>query len=104
MLVEMRTYTLHCGAIPAYLAAYQSHGMAVQLRHLPRLLGSFTNDIGPLNQVVFLWGYADFAERSRCRAALAQDPLWRPYVEMIREFIQTQENRILLPTSFSPMH
>jgi hypothetical protein len=104
MIIEMRIYTLHCGATPAYLAVYQSEGMAIQLRHLPRLLGSFTSDIGPLNQVVYLWGYEDLAERSRCRAALAQDPLWRPYVEMIRGFIQTQESRILLPTSFSPIH
>lgn len=104
MIIEMRTYTLHCGATPAYLAVYQSEGMDIQLRHLPRLLGSFTSDIGPLNQVVYLWGYEDLAERARCRGALAQDPLWRPYVEKIRGFIQAQESRILSPTSFSPMH
>lgn len=103
MIIEMRTYTLHCGSTPAYLSVYQSEGMAIQLRHLPRLLGSFTSDIGPLNQVVYLWGYEDLAERSRCRAALAQDELWRPYVEKIRGLIQKQESTILAPTSFSPI-
>lgn len=104
MIIEMRIYTLHCGATGPYLSIYQAEGMAIQLRHLPRLLGSFTSDVGPLNQVVYLWGYEDAAERSRCRAALAQDPAWRPYVEKIRGFIQAQESRILSPTAFSPIH
>lgn len=103
MIVEQRTYTLHPGAVAPYLAVYQSHGMAVQLRHLKRLLGCYTTEIGPLNQVVWLWVYEDFAERTRCRAALLQDPDWRPYTEKLRDFIQVQESRILAPTAFSPL-
>lgn len=103
MIVEQRTYTLHPGAVAPYLAVYRSDGMAVQLRHLKRLLGCYTADIGPLNQVLWLWGYEDFAERTRCRAALQQDPEWLPYTEKIRSFIHTQESRILVPTAFSPI-
>lgn len=102
MIVEQRTYTLHPGAVPAYLALYQSHGMVVQLRHLKRLLGCYTTEVGPLNQVVWLWGYEDLAERTRCRAALLQDADWPPYTEKLRDFIQAQESRILAPTTFSP--
>ncbi|MDB5830104.1 MAG: hypothetical protein JWQ73_4324 [Variovorax sp.] len=103
MIVEQRTYTLHPGAVAPYLAVYQSHGMAVQLRHLKRLLGCYTTEIGPLNQVVWLWGYEDFAERTRCRGALLQDPDWRPYTEKLFDLIQAQESRILAPTAFSPL-
>lgn len=103
MIVEQRTYTLYPGAVVPYLALYQSEGMVVQLRHLKRMLGSYTTEIGPLNQVVWLWGYGDLAERTRCRAALQQDPDWRPYTEKLRDFIQAQESRILAPTAFSPI-
>lgn len=102
MIVEHRTYTLHPGTVAPYLTAYQSMGMAVQLRHLKCLLGCYTTEIGPLHQVTWLWGYEDFAERERCRAALQQDPEWAPYTEEIRGFIQAQETRILTPTAFSP--
>ncbi len=102
MIVEQRTYTLRPGAVAPYLAFYLSHGMAVQLRHLKRLLGCYATEIGPLNQVVWLWGYEDFEERTRCRGELMRDPDWRPYTEKLREFIVEQESRILMPTTFSP--
>jgi hypothetical protein len=103
MLIEQRIYTMHMGAMAEYLAVYEADGKATQLRHLPRLVGCFTSEIGTLNQIIYLWGYEDLAERTRCRAALARDPLWPPYVQKIRPFIQSQENRILLPTAFSPI-
>lgn len=102
MIVEQRIYTLNFGSTAEYLAVHEHEGLPIQRRHLPRLLGAFTTDIGPLNQVTYLWVYADLAERARCRAALAGDPEWPVYVGRIRAFIHTQENRILAPTAFSP--
>lgn len=102
MIVEQRIYTLNFGSMAGYLAVYEQEGLPIQRRHLPRLLGAFTTDIGPLNQATYLWAYADFAERARCRSALSQDPEWPGYVSRIQRFIQAQENRILLPTTFSP--
>lgn len=103
MIVEQRIYTMKFGATAAYLALYEAEGMAVQMRYLPRLLGSFVSEIGPLNQVVNLWGYEDLAERTRCRDAMAKDPQWRAYVDKLGAFVVSQENRILTPTSFSPI-
>lgn len=102
MIVEQRIYSLNFGSMAGYLAVYEQEGLPIQRRHLPRLLGAFTTDIGPLNQATYLWAYEDLPERARCRAALALDPAWPGYVGRIRGFIHSQENCILLPTAFCP--
>lgn len=103
MIVEERIYTLKPDCIDEFLKLYENEGMAVQLRHLPRMLGYFVTEIGVLHQVIHMWGYADFAERTRCRAAMRADPEWPPYVAKVRPLFAKQENRIMLPTKWSPI-
>jgi hypothetical protein len=103
VIVEERVYSLKPECISKFLQLYETEGMSVQLRHLPRLLGYFVTEIGIMHQVVHLWGYEDFMERERCRAALAADPEWQAYVAKIRPFFAKQENRILVPTRWSPI-
>ncbi len=103
MIVEQRTYTLHPGKVPEYLRLYESEGMAIQTRILGRMVGYFTTEIGPLNQIIHMWGYEDLADRARRRAQMAADPGWKAYIPKIQALIQTQETKILIPTSFSPI-
>jgi hypothetical protein len=42
-------------------------------------------------------------DRAKRRAALYGDPEWQAFVPKALELIEKQENRILLPTRFSPM-
>ncbi|HEV3178803.1 MAG TPA: NIPSNAP family protein [Stellaceae bacterium] len=103
MIVEQRTYTLFAGKTAEYLRLYESEGMAIQTRILGRLVGYFTTEIGPLNQIIHMWGYDSFEDRSRRRAQMQADPGWKAYVAKIQPLIQTQESKILNPTSFSPI-
>ncbi len=103
MIVEQRTYTLHPGKVPEYLRNYESEGMAIQTRILGRMVGYFTTEIGPLNQIIHMWGYDSFEERAKRRAQMAADPGWKAYIAKIQPLIQTQETKILIPTSFSPI-
>jgi hypothetical protein len=103
MIVEQRTYTLHVGKVPEYLRLYESEGMAIQTRILGRLVGYFTADIGPLNQIIHMWGYESLEDRARRRAEMQADPGWKAYIAKIQPLIQTQETKILIPTSFSPI-
>jgi len=103
MIVEQRTYTLHVGKVPEYLRLYESEGMAIQTRILGRLVGYFTTDIGPLNQIIHMWGYDSLEDRARRRAQMQADPGWKAYVAKIQPLIHTQETKILIPTSFSPI-
>jgi hypothetical protein len=103
MIVEERIYTLFVGKAPEYLDLYEREGLPIQTRILPRMIGYFTTEIGPLNTIVHMWGYADLAERTEKRAQLGADPGWKAYVGKVRPLIQSQETRILVPAPFSPI-
>ncbi len=103
MIVEERTYTLEVGKVPEYLRLYEEEGLAIQTRILPRMVGYFSTELGTLNQVVHLWAYEDFEERTRKRAELVADEDWQAYVAKVRPLILHQENRILIPAPFSPI-
>jgi hypothetical protein len=103
VIVEERIYTLHAGKVPDYFKLYQDEGLEIQTRILPRLLGYFSTEFGPLNQVVHLWGYESLEERTRTRAELMADAGWQAYVAKLRPLIVSMENKLLLPAPFSPI-
>ena len=77
--------------------------MEIQTKHLPQMVGYFSTEIGPLNQIVHMWGYADLNERARCRAALYADPAWQAVLTRLLEMIEAMDTRILVPAAFSPI-
>ncbi|MFZ9809807.1 MAG: NIPSNAP family protein [Burkholderiaceae bacterium] len=105
MIIDMRTYTMHPGRLKAYLDLYEKEGMAVQQGHLGKMIGYFTVEVGPQNQVVHMWGYQSMGEREAKRAAMESDPAWIAYRKKSAESgnIQSQKNKILKSTSFSPL-
>ena len=60
--------------------ALGAKGLAVQKRILGHLVGYYSVEVGPLNQVVHLWAYDSLDERAKRRAALWADPEWLAYV------------------------
>jgi hypothetical protein len=103
MIVEQRTYTLQPGVLPELLETYEREGMAVHRRILGNMIGYFYTEIGPLNQIVHLWGYDSLEDRARRRAELAANEQWGAYVTKGVKFLQTQESKILVPAPFSPI-
>ncbi len=102
MIVEQRTYTLRPGATPDYMRLYEAEGRAIQEPILGRLIGWYTSDFGPLNQIVHIWGYDSYAERERRRAALGGDARWHGFLAKIRPLILRQESKTLIPAPWSP--
>lgn len=104
MIVEERCYLLRMPYGPQdYLALYEAEGLAVQRETLGNLLGYFHTEVGGLNTMVHLWGYDSFEDRMRRRAALSADPSWQSYLARVRPMIESMSNRLLVPTSFSPI-
>ncbi len=103
MIYEMRTYRLKVGAVPAYLRLVEQEGITVQKGHLGELVGYFSSEIGPLNEIVHIWAYADLNDRETRRAALAGDARWQEFLPKIQALIETMDSKILKPAPFSPL-
>jgi len=103
MIVEERIYTLHPGKVAELVRLYREEGLPLQQRHLGKFIGYFTTETGNLNQVVFMWGFESLDDRAQRRERMAQDPDWQRYLTKVTPLLLSQENRILKPTSFSPI-
>ena len=103
MIVEQRDYHVFTGKLNELVRLYEEEGIAIQQEILGGLIGVFTTDIGALSTFTSMWGYDSFAEREQRRARLQADDRWREFLARIQPLIHTQQNRILLPTAFSPI-
>jgi len=100
MFYEIRTYRLKNGALPAYLKVVGEEGIAIQRHHLGRLIGYYSSEIGPINEIVHVWAYTSLDDRQRRRAALAADPRWQAFLPKIRDLIEVAENKIMTAAPF----
>jgi NIPSNAP len=97
MIYEIRTYQLKPGSV-AEVEKRFGEGYEYRKKYSP-LAAFWHTEIGPLNEVVHVWPYADHAERARIRAEAAQEPNWPP---KIQEFILHMDSEILVPFPFIP--
>ena len=95
---EMRTYTYEPGGIPKVLSAW-AEAMPHREEFSP-LAACWSTELGALNRFTHVWVYPDLNERNRVRAASREDGSWPPNsgVRPLR-----QENKVLIPASFSPV-
>ena len=105
MIVELRTYTVKPLRMGDFLKLYEQAALPLQKKYLGRLIGFFVSEIGPLNQVVHLWGFDSLAERERRRAEMEQDPGWTLYRDALKalDVILEQDTRLLKSVPFSPV-
>jgi hypothetical protein len=103
VIVEQRDYHVITGKLNELVKLYETEGIELQESYLGNLLGVFTTDIGALSTYTSMWGYDSFAQREERRAKLQADEQWQAFLARIQPLIHTQQNRILVPTSFSPI-
>jgi hypothetical protein len=103
VIVEQRDYHVHTGMLPELVQLYESEGIPLQQEILGGLVGAFTTDVGALSTYTTLWRYDTHAEREEKRARLQADDRWQTFLAKVQPLMHTQQNRILVPTSFSPL-
>ena len=103
MIVEQRDYHVFTGKLPELLRLYESEGIPLQEEILGGLVAAFTTDIGALSTYTTLWRYESFAEREVKRGRLQADERWQEFLRKVQPLMHTQQNRILVPVSFSPL-
>jgi hypothetical protein len=103
VIVEQRDYHVHTGRLPELVRLYETEGIAIQQEVLGGFVGAFTTDVGALSTYTSMWSYPDYATRETRRAALQARDDWKAFLVAIQPLIHTQQNRILVPTAFSPI-
>ena len=94
-VLDLRIYTIRPRKMNAFIEAFDTLGMPVQLRHLGPPLGVYVNIVGDINECIHVWGFdsmADFEKRSAARNA---DPEWPAYLGASGEFIIAQNTRLI---------
>jgi NIPSNAP protein len=97
VIYEIRTYEIG----PGNLAEVEKRfGDAYEYRKKYSPLTAFWHtEIGPLNEIIHVWGYKDLAERARIRGEAAKDANWPPKTS---EFIKAMRVEIINPFGFVP--
>ena len=98
MIYELRTYTVKQGTLPDVIKNSGTVSRDIRKDDYGKLEGYWSTEIGPLNQVIHLWTYADLNERARLRAELYKNPRWTTeYTPLIRPHLIRQDIRLLNP-------
>jgi hypothetical protein len=103
MIVEQRDYHVYTGKLAELVRLYETEGTALQQEFLGTFVGAFTTDVGELSTYTHIWAYESHADREERRARLQADERWKEFLARIQPLIHTQRNRIMIPTSFSPL-
>lgn len=102
MVIDYRAYTLHSGTVAPFMELFESEGLEPQVRILGNFLGIYRTEIGNINQIIMMFGYADAADRQRRRELLYQDAAFQAYLKKVRPFLKDQEVRLLIPSKCNP--
>jgi NIPSNAP protein len=94
-IVDLRVYTIRLRKMAEFVEVFDRFAMPVQLRYLGKPLGIFSSAVGPLNQIVHLWGFSDMGEFERRHGARDKDPDWPAYLKASEHLIAAQENRLI---------
>ncbi|MGQ4810443.1 hypothetical protein NKDENANG_03911 [Candidatus Entotheonellaceae bacterium PAL068K] len=96
---EMRIYQYQPGSIPKVIERWGEALQGGRLELSP-IAACMSSEIGQLNVWIHIWPYADLNERARIRTEARKMSTWPPQT---REFLVSQQTKILAPASFSPM-
>jgi len=97
VIYEFRTYDLKPGSVQEVIKRF---GDAYEHRQeLSKLAAFWYTEIGPLNQIIHVWPYADTAERASIRKEAGSKDYWPP---KIADFIVHQVSEIMVPWEMSP--
>ena len=105
MLYELRRYDVAAGKLPALVDRFGSFTVQKWKQYGFRLIGFWTPVVADKsNQLVYIWGWESYEERTKKNAA------WRADPERAKKWAETEKdgaivanvsNQFLAPTAFS---
>jgi hypothetical protein len=97
-IYELRIYDYEAGRIPWVIERWQDK-IEDRLKLSPLVLCGYTTS-GRLHQWVHMWAYENALERQKIRAEAIRMKIWPPNAV---DGLIRQQNRLLIPTAFSPL-
>ncbi|HEX3882546.1 MAG TPA: NIPSNAP family protein [Stellaceae bacterium] len=98
-IYEIRTYTMQPGGVGIVTEAW-AEKIEGRQKFSPMAFCGAT-ELGGLNQWIHVWAYKDVAERFSVRDAARASGAWPPNTR--GQFVR-QENMLVVPAAFSPLH
>jgi hypothetical protein len=103
---EMRTYTYQIGGLPL-LAGDWERALPGRLKFGP-LCGLMHSELGALNKFLHIWPYTSLDQRNQIRDQVKAAGIWPPSALAAKEGRKSavyvaQENKIVMPSPFSPI-
>jgi len=96
---ELRSYTLKPGSAPDVTKNWEAK-LPERTKLSPIVLAGLV-EFGAANGFIHIWAYESLDQRARVRAEAAKKGIWPP--PAAPDTLMTQENKILLPSAFSPL-
>ncbi|MDB5871620.1 MAG: hypothetical protein JWQ07_1062 [Ramlibacter sp.] len=94
MIIESRSYRLHPGKLPEYLAGFAAGEGVLELL-APHLRGFWFSESGELNRVHHLWRYESRQARAAARAQLAANPLMGRFFAKVTPLLEHQHSQVM---------
>ncbi|MCY4377644.1 MAG: NIPSNAP family protein [Spirochaetaceae bacterium] len=96
MIHDMRIYDVQPGAVPTYMAAVGDLALKIRKDHGVKLAGWYYTDIGPLNRIVHIWAYQDYAHFQEAREKVRTDPRWiNEYLPRVKSLVVRQQDMMM---------
>lgn len=103
MIYDMRIYDIQPGRLEEYMAAVREVGLPVRQRYGVKLAGWYYTEVGPLNRVVHIWAFRDWAHMNEAKQQFRNDPDWKErYLPRVIGIIERQSNQVMHAPDFSP--
>jgi hypothetical protein len=103
---EMRTYTYMAGELPHIMKLWEE-ALPDRLKLSP-VCAVWYSELGGLNKFVHIWPYKSLDDRNNTRDKALATGVWPPSAKAIKAGgrgykLYAQENKIVMPASFSPL-
>ena len=94
-LVDHRIYTIRPRKMPEFLDVFDRLAMPILMETLGHPIGMYVSHVGPLNQFVHLWAYADLADYERRCLSRDTHPDFPAYLAASEHLVVAQETRLI---------
>jgi hypothetical protein len=103
MIYDMRIYDVKRGSVPECEAAMRDVGLQIRADYGVKLAGWYYMEVGPLNRIVHIWAYDNYAHFESANKGFRSDPRWtNDYMPRVKDLIVKQQTMIMRAGDFFP--